>query len=108
MFFFFKKGITGSLPVRVVKASPLYGPWCLCVHLGWMTKVQVPALLEQKTQSFVIQVSVLTSRAFSSIRWVFPVGVSLLFKKLVFFFICLCGNVYLIHKGSEMEEANSA
>lgn len=108
MFFFFKKGITGSLPVRVVKASPLYGPWCLCVHLGWMTKVQVPALLEQKTQSFVIQVSVLTSRALSSIRWVFPVGVSLLFKKLVFFFIRLCGSVYLIHKGSEMEEANSA
>lgn len=28
MFFFFKKGITGSLPVRVVKASPLYS-WSL-------------------------------------------------------------------------------
>lgn len=77
-----------------------------------MTEVQVPAVLSWSRKlnllSHMLQVSVLTSTALDSLRWVFPVGVSLHFKKLVFFFIYLCGSVYLIHKGSEMEEANSA
>lgn len=84
----------------------------MSMHLPCMTEVQVPAVLSWSRKlnllSHVLHVSVLTSTALDSLRWVFPVGVSLLFKKLVFFFIYLGGKVYLIHKGSEMEEANSA